>query len=314
LGVNLSLLIIWRIPFNVNKEHLNALRTLLTYGAPLFLSNLLINGRARILNSILPLYSSNEIIGNLSATLNFSVLVTFVSNPIATALFPLLSKFSYEEGGEIQRIFRTAVKYTALIVYPITTIVILLSSQIVNIIFDTGYRYASFYIQLFMLTNYYAGFGQIGLNKLLNSQEKTRTTFNIKLIQFVIGLFIGLLLIPRIGATGFLITKAISPIPGLIYGLMWIKNEFRFTVDFKTSFKMLGICLVSFLICTFALRLTNFGDFIKLIFGTTLFFVVYGILIIKFNVLKRRDLENIIELLRIEWVSSVVFRLFDFIV
>lgn len=314
LGVFLSFLFIRRMKLNESRGHLDALRSMLIYGAPLFLSNLLINGRARILNSILPLYSSNEIIGNLSATLNFSVLVTFISNPIATALFPLLSKFSYEEGKEIQRIFRTAIKYTTLLVYPITTIVILLSTQIVSILFDTGYRYAPFYIQLFMVTNYYAGFGHVGLNKLLNSQEKTRITLNIKIIQFMVGLSIGLLFIPRMGAIGFLLTKALSPIPGLFYGLNWVKNNFEFTIDFKTSFKILGICLGSFIICSLFLSLTYFGDLIELILGTILFLVIYGILIIKINVIRRRDLESIIELLRIEWVSSLVFWFYDFVV
>jgi O-antigen/teichoic acid export membrane protein len=314
IGLLVTLIIITRSePNNREITHFDALVSMLGFGMPLFISLLLMNGRSRILDSLLPLYVSNKIIGNFTATLNFSVLVSFVSVPISTSLFPLFSKFDYKKDKELKRIFRNAIKYAALLVYPVTTTVILLSSHIVSILYSTSYEFAPNMIRLFMITNFLTGFGTTGVGNLLNSQKQTRTTMNIKLIQFIFGVSLGIFLIPKIGALGLLVTKIISPIPGLIYGLKWIQNNFGFSIDWKTSIKMLIICFASYIISNTILASIEFNNWIELIFGASSVFLIYITLIIRFKVLTKNDIENIINILKIKKFSRNIFRVYNFI-
>jgi O-antigen/teichoic acid export membrane protein len=233
--------------------------------------------------------------------------------PISTSLFPLFSKFDYKKDKELKRIFRNAIKYAALLVYPVTTTVILLSSHIVSILYSTSYEFAPNMIRLFMITNFLTGFGTTGVGNLLNSQKQTRTTMNIKLIQFIFGVSLGIFLIPKIGALGLLVTKIISPIPGLIYGLKWIQNNFGFSIDWKTSIKILIICFASYIISNTILASTEFNNWIELIFGASSVFLIYITLIIRFKVLTKNDIENIINILKIKKFSRNIFRVYNFI-
>jgi O-antigen/teichoic acid export membrane protein len=311
IGLVQILIFLNRIEPDEKITHIQALRSLLIYGMPLFISLLLMNGRSRILDSILPLYVSNEIMGNFMATLNFSVLVSFVSVPLSTSLFPLFSKFDYRKDKELERIFRNAIKYSALLVYPLITNVILLAPHIVNILFSSSYRFTPYFIQLFMLTNFLIGFGTSGIGNLLNSQKETKITMNIKLIQFVFGVSIGVFLIQQMGAQGLFIAKFLTPIPGILYGLSWIKNNFGFRIDWKASAKLLLICSFSFIISYIILTLIEVNNWIELLLGTSLVFMTYIIQIIRFKILTRNDLIKIINMLKIERFTRIILSIYS---
>jgi O-antigen/teichoic acid export membrane protein len=73
--------------------HVEAARMILSYGFPLYLTVLLSGSLPHLYTTLLGMWVPNESIGNYSVTLNFSVLMSFVTIPIGTAIFPLFSNW-----------------------------------------------------------------------------------------------------------------------------------------------------------------------------------------------------------------------------
>jgi O-antigen/teichoic acid export membrane protein len=64
---------------------------MIAYGLPLYLSNTLNSFAATLRGVILAYFTTNFLIGNFNTAMNFTVLITLISSPIATALFPAFS-------------------------------------------------------------------------------------------------------------------------------------------------------------------------------------------------------------------------------
>ncbi len=73
-------------------SHFDAVKMILTYGFPLYLSSLLGGILPQIYTALLGVWETKEKIGNYSVALNFSVLLSFVTLPISTTIFPLFSQ------------------------------------------------------------------------------------------------------------------------------------------------------------------------------------------------------------------------------
>jgi O-antigen/teichoic acid export membrane protein len=99
-------------------------KTLMQYGAPLYIVWLLIGIVPLYQNLILANFTTDVYVGNFKAASNFAVLMTVLSIPITNALLSAFSRFEsvHEEG--VKLFFKRANKYTALIVFPVTTLFI----------------------------------------------------------------------------------------------------------------------------------------------------------------------------------------------
>lgn len=76
------------------------------YRLPLSVSTILTGLLSQFYNFLMVIYCSDSMIGNYSIALNFSMLITFFTVPIATVLFPAFSKLGSEKEMEIIKKFR----------------------------------------------------------------------------------------------------------------------------------------------------------------------------------------------------------------
>ena len=294
LGLSLVMMLLRRSRSPTSETNVvEQIRMLLGFGLPLFSSSILLNGRNRIFGTILPFYVPDTHIGDLAASQNFSVLVGFFSIPITTSLFPLFSKFDHKNGPTLGRIFQTSVKYACLVIFPVTVAVIVLSQNIVDIIYPGQFLNAPIFIKLYMLTYFLAGIGNIGLCILLNSQQETQTTFRVRLIQFVVGVIMGVILIPIYGVTGRLVTMILSPVPGLLYGLWWVKANFGFSINMKNTGKMYGVSVISYLLGTTALNSLSLGSLTEFFIGGFIVVLSFFLLVLLFKVVDQSDVDTI---------------------
>jgi O-antigen/teichoic acid export membrane protein len=104
------------------------LKPMLQYGLPLTVATIVIGIVPQIIALAMSFYSvkgdyaaGNPIgwmMGNYFAAANFAVLLTFVSVPISTALFPVFSKLNPEsEPKLVQTVFTSSTKYTSLLLF-----------------------------------------------------------------------------------------------------------------------------------------------------------------------------------------------------
>ena len=108
----LFIVMIYRSQKTIERSisHKDAIQMILTYGFPLYLSSLLGGILPQLYTTLLGVWETNEKIGNYSVALNFSVLLSFVTLPISTTIFPLFSKLESNQ-DELEFLYKNAVKY-----------------------------------------------------------------------------------------------------------------------------------------------------------------------------------------------------------
>jgi O-antigen/teichoic acid export membrane protein len=231
--------------------------------------------------------------GNYNAATNFGVLISFLTQPIATALFPLFSKLNFRKDDSLKIVFQSTVKYAALITMPIVTVLVTLSDQIIRIVYVHGFSYASQFLWIYTLNFIFNAVGAISLSNLLNSQGRTDINLRMTLSALIIGLPLCFVLIPTYGVLGLLIIQLLASKPGLFYGLWWIKRNFGFTVDWLSSVKILFVSLCTWAITRIILSLLGLRYLYEFFVGGFLIVVLFLLLLPLTETIDREDIRNI---------------------
>ncbi len=267
------------------------LRKFLSYGLPLSMSTLLIGILAQIYNYIMILYMATDLIGNYGAATNFGVLVSFLTVPIATTLFPLFSKFKKGD-VELEEIFQTAVKYTSILTLPVVLVIIVVSTPLSRILFGTNdYPYVPLYLSVYILNYAWEGLGGLSLANLISGIGESRVSLRSSILTFFTGLILALILVPRYGMIGLLITIALDTRGGWIYQILWAKRELGITVEWRSTIRLYLAGLAAFIIAYVVMNILNVQGVIGLITGVLTYFIVYIAGLPLSKVIKRNDLR-----------------------
>jgi len=224
-------------------SHIEALLLILSFGVPLYFANLLTSIRTQLLTFFMGIYLGEEITGNWTIVLWFSSLLSFVNLPIRTTIYPLFSKIS--DIGELEYVYKNSVKFATLLTYPLAFTVMALSGQIIEALFTSDYIYASSFLRLYMITFLFTGIGGSSNIPLLNSQRKTRETFNLQLIQFLVTIPTCLVVIPHFGAYGAIFLLLLGITVSKIYAVSRVWSIFGFRFHLSSTLKLILSGLVS---------------------------------------------------------------------
>ncbi len=293
----LGLVFIWLIyrkESNAEPDftHFEAARMILSYGFPIYLTVLLSGSLPHLYTTLLGMWVSNESIGNYSVTLNFSVLLSFVTIPIGTSIFPLFSKLE-ENHEELGFLYKNAVKYSTLFGYPISFTIMALADQIISVLFQDQYIYAAHFLRVYMLTFIFIGFGMVCNSPLLNSQKRTDATFRATLVRFVIAIPTSLVLIYRMGVIGLLTTLIIGGGVNTLFNLYSVRRIFGFGIDTKFLAKNLAISLTSFGVVYFAFKTLILNPWVELMAGGVLSVTIYLIGFVVLKAFSKQDYVNL---------------------
>jgi len=274
------------------------LKTMLRYGLPLSVSTILAGLLAQFYNFLMVIYSSDSMIGNYMIAVNFSLLITFFTTPIATVLFPAFSKLDSEKEMEtLRNIFQSSVKYAALLTVPVTAAIIVLSKPLVFTLFAGKYSYAPLFLTLIAVNYLYSGLGNLSLGNFLNGQGKTEVTMKLTLITMGIGLPLSLMLIPTFGIVGLIVTTLVAGIPSLAVGLWWVKRNFGVDIDWVSSIKIFLASATAAAITYVAVSQLTFHHWIKLVLGGIIFLATYFIVAPVLRAIDENDVNNLREML-----------------
>jgi O-antigen/teichoic acid export membrane protein len=290
---------LWRSePESIDFTHLECAKLMLVYSYPLFISNLLTGVNSNVTNFLLAMYVTPDYIGNYQAAARFSVLVTFFTVPLATVMIPLFSKLE-QQANALRMTFVNGVKYSGLIIYPILAIVIALAPELVTMLYGQGYLYTTNYMRLYMLTFSLIGLGSISTGSLIII-KKTQIIFHQSLINFIVSIPLGVILIPRFGVNGFIITGISGSLLSFTYGLNWIKNNLGIEPDYGSAFKTILAATLAGLVSRVYLSLIPLNLGVGLFTGGVLYILIYIVLILLLKLIKREDLDNL-EAISREW-------------
>jgi len=279
----------------VNRSQIyRTLRAMLRYGVPLSASTIVAGFQLQFYSFMMAFYCDNVTIGNYQAANNFAVLLTFVTVPISTVLFPAFAKVDPKNEQELLRtIFTSSVKYTALFLVPATMGVMILAKPMVSSLFGETYTYAPYFLTLYVISNLFTVFGGLSMRSLLAGVGETKVIMKLSLLTLIFGLSLAFLLVPAFGVVGVILGNLFAGLPSLFWGLHWVLRHYHVKAEVKSSAKIL---LASTLAALPAYLITNAlrtSEWVRLVIGITIFLAIYIFTAPTIGAVTQTDINNL---------------------
>lgn len=295
------------------------LAPMLKFGLPLTVSNILVGVLPQVFSFFMALYAGNAMMGNYYAATYFSVIITFISFPISTALFPAFAKLSPESEPElVKSVFASSVKYTAVLLVPTIMLLITLATPMINTLFPRDgiiqslfiinavpkFPYAPLFLMTSAVVNLLVLFGNVSLATFQTGIGKTNQIMKQSLLSLAISLPSAYVIISYLGTLpgantemlaiiGGIVAIFISNVPGMVWGLVWLWRNYHVKADLKSSGKVFAASLLASVLTYFSLSLLNAPYLILLIVGGVVFVVVYLITAPVIGAINRVDIDNL---------------------
>lgn len=253
-----------------------ALRTMLHFGVPLSIGSILGGVLAQIYAFMIIPLTSNAMYGNYVVSANFPVLLTSFTIPIATVLFPAFAKLDpHRENELIKNVFAASTKYTSILVAPATMVMMALSGPLIATLYGEKYVYAPFFLIISLVGTLIVVLGSISSVGLLSGLGETGMLMKQSIITIVIGIPLGLIMIPTFGILGLIIATTLAGVPSTSWILYWIWKHYGAKADFQSSSKILASSAIAATVAYPPTALLGNANWIKLIVGLALFLTVY---------------------------------------
>lgn len=280
-------------PDNGKLEIKSTTKTMFNYGLPLSIANIISGFQTQFYNFIVPIYVPPNIYGNYGIANTFAVLITFFAAPITTILFPAFSKLDVQKEREtLKYVFQFSVKYASLLVVPTAAVVMVLSQPGIGVLFPQ-FLDAPLFLTLLATNYFFTAFGNLSVGNLINSQGQTRFNLKLALLTSAIGFPLSLILIPRFGIIGLIITTVTAGIPSLIVALFWVRKKYGITVDWSSSARILLSGAVAATLTYAVIFELNFSKWIALVVGAVVFLFAFLIAILLTRAITQSDIDNL---------------------
>jgi O-antigen/teichoic acid export membrane protein len=260
------------------------LSPMLRYGLPLTVANTVVGVVPLMFAFIMAAYvTDNSVFGNYYAALNFVVLLSFISIPISTVLFPAFAKLNPKEEPDLTKtVFASSVKYTSVLLVPATLLVIVLAGPIVYTLFGNAYALAPLFLALYSIINLYTLIGNISVGTFLTGLGEARQLMNQSLLSLVFTLPLAFTLVPifagispTMGIVGGIIGVILSSLPGNLWGILWVWKRYGVKPSYSNSLRILLASAIAALVTYGFLSVFNVFAFVNLVAGFVVFVAVY---------------------------------------
>jgi len=282
----------------VKKVHFKKnLKIMLRYGIPFSISIIIGGFLIQFYNFIMAIYCDDFLIGNYKIAQNFTIVISFFTQPLTTVLLPAFSRISSKADREtIRNAFQFSVKYASIVIIPITTLMMALSEPIVTVIFNGKYPLAPLYLTLLAASSLYVGLGSLSIGNLINGLGRTDVTLKLTLIAVSVGLPLSLVLIPAFQIVGLLITSLVATIPNLLVGLWWIKRRYGAEIDLPVSLKIYLSAGLAGIPAYLTASQFTINPLIDLCLGSLIFIGIFLLSASLTGALRKDDIQTLIEL------------------
>ncbi len=269
------------------------LKTLLRYGVPLGIGNIISNLGSPIFSTFMAAYISEAMIGNYKIATNFTILLTFLTVPINTVLFPTFSKLDAKNDSDLLKtVYASSVKYTNLLLIPAVMAMVVLAQPLIGTLYGDKWSFSPLFLSLTVIFYLLSLTGLRSMGSLLYAMGETKLLMAQSVLSLLLAIPIAFLLIPPLGVIGVIIGLPIASLPSSFIGIYFVWKRFGAKADFIVSLKILlaSLCSTG---CVYAL-LTYFSasSLVLLVVGATLFLLIYLVAAPVFGALNHGDIVN----------------------
>ena len=267
-------------------------RLLLHYGSPLYLSTVLVGVVPLFQTFVLAFFASDVEIGNFKAATNFALLMTILSVPIQTVMLPAFSKLKNGSSNRISSFFMLANKYTALIVVPVTILIVAFSGPIVNIVYGATYNLAPQFLFTYCLVYLLVGVGYLTLASFYNGLGETKVTMRISLITFVVLAILSPILTSIYSVMGLIAAYLIANGSGQVYSSIYARKRYKIKFDTLSLLKIYATSILSIIAPILILYYSGLSNILGVAIGGVLYLFIYLTLMPLIKVVSSPELDT----------------------
>jgi O-antigen/teichoic acid export membrane protein len=150
-----------------------------------------------------------------------------------------------------------------------------LSGPIIGTLYGVKYVYGPFFLTLYVVTNLFVVIGNLSSTGFLSGLGETRVLMLQSIVTIIVGLPLGLFLIPLYGITGLLVASILAGIPSMTWVLHWIWKQYGARADFRSSAKICVASAVAAVVAYLPAAYLNTANWIRLVIGLFIFLAVY---------------------------------------
>ncbi len=244
--------------------------TSIKYAPPIWLAQVLVAFLPPFQTTILAFTVSNQEIGWYAAAVNIGSLVTLFTLPVTTSLLTLFSKTEPKERIDT---YNLSVRYTALLVTPVTMFVMALSTPLAIAIYGHAYLLAGGYLLLLAAGNLVAGLGNISWNMFLLGIGETRKAFFATAVGTLVSVVSSLVLVRYEGVYGVLIGTILGNIILLIVGSKYASDLLETKPRTWAVWRIYLSSALSALV-VYSISLLGLNPFLTVILGGVIFLLI----------------------------------------
>ena len=279
----------------INKsEIVQTLKSLLSYGVPLGISSIVGNLGSPVFSFLMAHYVNDVVIGNYKIATNFIILLSFLTGPITTVLFPAFSKLDPRtEKNLLKTVFSSSVKYTVLLLVPASMAMAVLATPLIGSIYGNKWLIAPPFLVLSAAFYLLALTGSRSVGSLLSALGETKFLLEQSLLSLAIGIPVAFLLVPPLGIIGMIIGLQVAAFPSAFIGLYITWKRYGVKADFGSSAKIFLSSALATAVVYLFLIFFNFSYLVILVAGSIIFLAVYLISAPFLGAINQSDVNNL---------------------
>jgi len=283
---------------NNNEPTTKILLEMVSYGLPLYTSSVINALIDTYRNALLARIADDYTIGSFSAAFRFVTLITIIMAPISTMLFPAFSKLSSNR-EELRKMLVVSIKYSSILVVPAAVFYIIMSRELVAVLFGRDYLYLTpRYFSLLSVNYLYIAVGYMVLGSFFSGTGDTRVNLEASIIYAGLFTLLAIPLTSLLGVDGLVYSMIIGNGVSILYSLYIVHRRYRAKPDYKSSLAILVASLVAGIPVYMASSTINLvgvlSNLLKLMAGGLVYLLIYLTLLPLLGVLRREDLEFIV--------------------
>lgn len=275
----------------------SVIRTILMFGAPLMIIHFINTGLGKYYSFMIAKYCLPEVLGNYSIAQRAINVIDYVAWPISLVIFPMFSKIPNHKNETLDKLFTYSVKYSSLIILPITLLLMIFAFPLVILVFGKEYEASWIYVSLLALTGLFYGLGGAHMRKVLLSRGETRFLAYMGTVSAITAIAISLILIPLYGVFGLIATAFISGWPSYIAEFKMVSQKYGLRPPFKTMGKIyLSLAVMGAV--SFASLMLIKNEIACLTLGPIAGLAAYLICATLIGAIKKTDVNNLKEMFK----------------
>lgn len=282
-----------------NTRIVTYLRTMLSFGFPLFLSTIAGGLLPQMLYTIAARNLSSSVIGNYAAAVGLGGIMLFISSPIITILFPAFSKIDAEKNKqELRDFYLLSVKYTSILVVPIAALLSTISYPFVVLLYGPEFQEAQLYFILSLIPSFYVVLGGLVIGGLLKGQGYTMQYLSMHIVQLGVAVCLAYYLTFLYGIIGLFTGAIIGALSSITCAAIWVWRKYGILMEPRFTVKILFVSSTSILVGWFAKNIASQASILlQVLIGTLFFGITFLLLFAIFEILDHSELEDMRKIL-----------------